>query len=245
MKNIDLKKLPRHIAIIMDGNGRWAKKHAIGRIAGHKKGADSVRETVRACRELGIQCLTLYAFSVENWLRPKSEVNGLMKLLEEYLHSEIDELIQNGIHLMMIGDIDALKQPLRKVLKDAMLKTAHNSDMILNIALSYGSRDEIIGAVKKVLNDYSKGSIKPEDITKDLFSRYLNTGELPDPDLLIRTSGEYRISNFLLWQMAYTEFYFTDVLWPDFRRADLIEAIAEYQSRERRFGLTSDQVQKK
>jgi len=244
MENIDSNKLPRHIAIIMDGNGRWAKKHAMGRISGHKKGADAVREAVRACRELGIECLTLYAFSVENWMRPKTEVNGLMRLLDEFLHSEIEELLHNGIRLMTIGDMDALKKPLRQALQEAISKTAHNSAMILNLALSYGSRDEIVGAVKKVLVDCRAGRITPEDLNHELFSSYLNTAGLPDPDLLIRTSGEYRVSNFLLWQMAYTEFYFTDVLWPDFGREDLINAVSEYQKRERRFGLTSDQLRK-
>ena len=244
MNNVDPQNLPRHIAIIMDGNGRWAQKHALGRISGHKKGAESVRDTVRACRELGIKYLTLYAFSVENWLRPSNEVNGLMNLLEEFLHSEIQELIDNGIRLMMIGNIDDLREPVKKVLQDAIFKTAHNSAMILTLALSYGSRDEIIGAVKQLLKDMDARKIMPEEINKELFSSYLDTYELPDPDLLIRTSGEYRVSNFLLWQMAYTEFYFTDVLWPDFRRDDLMEAIAEYQLRERRFGLTSDQLQK-
>ena len=167
-----------------------------------------------------------------------------MTLLEEFLHSEIQELIDNGIRLMMIGNIEDLRKPVKKVLKDAILKTAHNSAMILTLALSYGSRDEIIGAVKQLLKDLDARKIKPEEITKELFSSYLNTYALPDPDLLIRTSGEYRVSNFLLWQIAYTEFYFTDVLWPDFRRDDLMEAIAEYQMRERRFGLTSDQLQK-
>jgi undecaprenyl diphosphate synthase len=238
------QNLPRHIAIIMDGNGRWAKKHALGRISGHKKGADAVRETVRTCRELGVPCLTLYAFSVENWLRPTREVEGLMRLLHEYIHTELGELIGKGIRLTTIGDIEALKKPVRSVLKDAMARTAHNGEMILNIALSYGSRDEIIGAVRHLLMDCHAGKLKPEDVTKDLFSRYLETAALPDPDLLIRTSGEYRVSNFLLWQIAYTEFYFTDVLWPDFRKEDLLAAIAEFQRRERRFGLTSDQVRK-
>ncbi|MBN1382724.1 MAG: isoprenyl transferase [Deltaproteobacteria bacterium] len=244
MTNIDLQKLPQHIAIIMDGNGRWAQKHALGRVSGHKKGAEAVRDTVRACRELGIKCLTLYAFSVENWLRPNSEVEGLMRLLEEFLHSEIQELMDNDIRLMTIGNIDALREPVKKVLKESVGKTAKNSSMILTLALSYGSRDEMIHAVRKILNDKDTGKITTEEITKELFSSYLDTSLLPDPDLLIRTSGEYRVSNFLLWQMAYTEFYFTDVLWPDFRRDDLLKAIAEYQRRERRFGLTSDQIQK-
>lgn len=242
MTEIDLQKLPGHIAIIMDGNGRWAQQHAMGRIAGHKKGAESVRLTVRACREIGIKVLTLYAFSTENWLRPSGEVKALMRLLEEYLRSEIQEMLGNGIRLTTIGDTEALKKPMKTLLKETIAKTAHNHDMILNLALNYGGRDEIVGAVQDLLNDIRRGTLADQDVTKDLFSRYLDTAGLPDPDLLIRTSGEYRISNFLLWQSAYTEFYFTDVLWPDFNRDELFRAITEYQRRERRFGLTSDQI---
>jgi len=242
MTEIDLQKLPGHIAIIMDGNGRWAQQHAMGRIAGHKKGAEAVRLTVRACREIGIKVLTLYAFSTENWLRPSGEVKALMRLLEEYLRSEIQEMLGNGIRLTTIGDTEALKKPMKTLLKETIAKTAHNHDMILNLALNYGGRDEIVGAVQDLLNDIRRGTLADQDVTKDLFSRYLDTAGLPDPDLLIRTSGEYRISNFLLWQSAYTEFYFTDVLWPDFNRDELFRAITEYQRRERRFGLTSDQI---
>jgi undecaprenyl diphosphate synthase len=242
MTEIDLQKLPGHIAIIMDGNGRWAQQHAMGRIAGHKKGAEAVRLTVRACREIGIKVLTLYAFSTENWLRPSGEVKALMRLLEEYLRSEIQEMLGNGIRLTTIGDTEALKKPMKTILRETIAKTAHNHDMILNLALNYGGRDEIVGAVHDLLNDIRRGTLADQEVTKDLFSRYLDTAGLPDPDLLIRTSGEYRISNFLLWQSAYTEFYFTDVLWPDFNRDELFRAITEYQRRERRFGLTSDQI---
>ncbi len=242
MTEIDPGNLPRHIAIIMDGNGRWAKQHAMGRIAGHKKGADAVRDTVRACREIGVRVLTLYAFSTENWLRPAREVKALMGLLEEYLRSEVQEMLENGIRLAAIGDMEALKEPIRGVLRETIARTSQNREMTLNLALSYGGRDEIVGAVKGIVEDFRKGVLSTPDITPDLFSRYLDTAGLPDPDLLIRTSGEYRISNFLLWQCAYTEFYFTDVLWPDFNRGELFRAIAEYQRRERRFGLTSDQV---
>ena len=242
MTEIDLQKLPGHIAIIMDGNGRWAQQHAMGRIAGHKKGAEAVRLTVRACREIGIKVLTLYAFSTENWLRPSGEVKALMRLLEEYLRSEIQEMLENGIRLTTIGDTEALKKPMKTILRETIAKTAHNHDMILNLALNYGGRDEIVGAVQDLLNDIRRGTLADQDVTKDLFSRYLDTAGLPDPDLLIRTSGEYRISNFLLWQSAYTEFYYTDVLWPDFNRDELFRAITEYQRRERRFGLTSDQI---
>ena len=242
MTEIDLQKLPGHIAIIMDGNGRWAQQHAMGRIAGHKKGAEAVRLTVRACREIGIKVLTLYAFSTENWLRPSGEVKALMRLLEEYLRSEIQEMLENGIRLTTIGDTEALKKPMKTILRVTIAKTAHNHDMILNLALNYGGRDEIVGAVHDLLNDIRRGTLADQEVTKDLFSRYLDTAGLPDPDLLIRTSGEYRISNFLLWQSAYTEFYYTDVLWPDFNRDELFRAITEYQRRERRFGLTSDQI---
>ena len=242
MTEIDLQKLPGHIAIIMDGNGRWAQQHAMGRIAGHKKGAEAVRLTVRACREIGIKVLTLYAFSTENWLRPSGEVKALMRLLEEYLRSEIQEMLENGIRLTTIGDTEALKKPMKTILRETIAKTAHNHDMILNLALNYGGRDEIVGAVHDLLNDIRRGTLADQEVTKDLFSRYLDTAGLPDPDLLIRTSGEYRISNFLLWQSAYTEFYYTDVLWPDFNRDELFLAITEYQRRERRFGLTSDQI---
>ena len=241
---MDLKKLPAHIAIIMDGNGRWAQKHALGRIVGHQKGAEAVRSTVRTCREIGIKYLTLYAFSVENWIRPAQEVEALMRLLENYLRSEIKEMLDNDIRLTAIGNTKSLKEPIRKTLYEVMEMTARNQGMVLNLALSYGARDEIIGAVNDLIRDIRLGKIADGDITKEQFSAYLDTVGLPDPDLLIRTSGEFRLSNFLLWQMAYTEFYFTDVLWPDFGRKDLLEAIASYQKRERRYGLTSDQLQR-
>jgi undecaprenyl diphosphate synthase len=244
MQKIDYQKLPRHIAIIMDGNGRWAEKHAFGRIAGHKRGTKSVKLTVRTCREIGIKYLTLYAFSVENWLRPKEEVDALMDLLGTYLRSELQEMLDNDIQLNAIGNIEALEGPVIGILKETMNKTARNKGMVLTLALSYGGRDEIIEAIKGILEDSKYGKITRKDLTKDLFTRYLYTMDMPDPDLLIRTSGEYRLSNFMLWQTAYTELYFTDVLWPDFRRKHLIDAIADFQSRERRFGLTSDQLQR-
>jgi len=244
MQNIDNQKLPRHIAIIMDGNGRWAEKHSLGRISGHKRGAKSVKLVVRACREMGIKYLTLYALSIENLLRPQEEVGALMDLLGKYLRSELQEMLDHDIRLITIGNIEAFKEPVKNTLKEAVEKTAHNKGMVLNLALSYGGRDEIIEAVKGILEDSLYGKITRKDMTKELFSRYLYTADIPDPDLLIRTSGEYRLSNFLLWQTAYTEFYFTDVLWPDFRRKHLIDAIADFQRRERRFGLTSDQLQR-
>ena len=245
MTKIDFNKLPRHIAIIMDGNGRWAQKHAIGRIRGHQKGAQAVRTTVKTCREIGIQYLTLYAFSVENWERPTKEVEALMFLLDEYLTKETEEMQKQGIRLTTIGDIDRLNQSVKRKLLQAKESTARNDKMVLNLALSYGSKDEIILAVKKLIQDHQSGKIDMNEINKDTFSRYLYTAGMPDPDLLIRTSGEYRISNFLLWQIAYAELYFTNVLWPDFSRDELFKAIASYQNRERRFGLTSEQIQEK
>ncbi|HNY72739.1 MAG TPA: isoprenyl transferase [Syntrophales bacterium] len=244
MADIDLQKLPRHIAIIMDGNGRWAKQHALGRIMGHQKGVEAVRKTVRLCREIGIQYLTLYAFSVENWLRPDQEVAALMQILRQYLRSELAEMMENDIRLHAIGDIDGLQAPVRKLLAETMARTAGNRGMVLNLALSYGGQDEIIRAVRRIAEDVREGTLAAEDITRESFAAYLYTAGIPDPDLLIRTSGEFRISNFLLWQSAYTEFYFTEVLWPDFDKKDLFAAIADYQRRERRYGLTSEQLQK-
>jgi len=240
--DLDPKKMPRHIAIIMDGNGRWAEKHTLGRIFGHKKGAEAVNVAVRTCRELGINYLTLYAFSVENWFRPTVEINALMHLLEDYLGSQLGEMLEYRIRLKAIGDIDSLRDSVKKKLLEVMQKTASNDAMTLTLALSYGGRDEILSAVKHILKDSREGRIQPDDLDRELFARYLYTADMPDPDLLIRTSGERRISNFCLWQIAYTEFHFTDVLWPDFSRDDLISAIEDYQSRERRFGMTSEQV---
>ena len=243
-KEIDSDKLPKHIAIIMDGNGRWAERHALGRVLGHRKGAESVRVVVRSCRRIGISCLTLYAFSMENWLRPKAEVRALLQLLKEYLVNEVQEMMDQDIRLTAIGNLDSLGVPVLVKLRETIERTAGNRGMVLNLALSYGGRDEIATAAGRMVSDSLAGKIKPADVTKELFQRYLYTRELPDPDLLIRTGGEYRISNFLLWQMAYTEFYFTDILWPDFREPDLMEAIAEYQQRERRFGRTSEQLRR-
>lgn len=242
MERIDKTKLPQHIAIIMDGNGRWAEINSVSRIDGHRRGADSVRAIVRTCREIGIKYLTLYAFSVENWLRPAREVRALMNLLETFLRSELQEMLDNDVKLMTIGNTEMLPGMVKKVLQETIEKTSDNKGMILNLALSYGGRDEIVEAVKKILKDSEAGNIAYVDISKETFSGYLYTSGVPDPDLLVRTGEEYRLSNFLLWQMAYTEFYFTDVLWPDFRRENLIEAIADYQKRERRFGRTSDQL---
>jgi undecaprenyl diphosphate synthase len=226
----------------MDGNGRWAKQHTIGRIRGHKKGAQAVKTTVRTCREIGIQYLTLYAFSMENWGRPAQEVAALMKLLEEYLSTQTKDLHRQGIKLTTIGAIENLDPSVREKLRQAKELTANNDKMTLNLALSYGGRDEIISAVKKIIQAVKEDKIKIKDINNETFGNYLHTAGMPDPDLLIRTGGEYRISNFLLWQSAYTELYFTNVLWPDFNKDDLLKAIAGYQKRERRFGLISEQL---
>jgi undecaprenyl diphosphate synthase len=242
MEEIDKEKLPRHIAIIMDGNGRWAKQKFLNRISGHIKGVNAVREVVTACRELGIKVLTLYAFSIENWRRPADEVNALMGLLKEYLLKECEEMVENNIRLNAIGRLVDLPLDVQRTLQETKKKTEHCDGMILNLALSYGGRSEILHAIQGILSDLQKGRIKPEEITIQRFSQYLWTHGIPDPDLLIRTSGEFRISNFLLWQIAYTELYVTDTLWPDFDRKELMRAIADYQSRERRFGLTSEQL---
>jgi undecaprenyl diphosphate synthase len=242
MEEIDKENLPHHIAIIMDGNGRWAKKKSLNRISGHIKGVDSVREIVTACRELGIKVLTLYAFSIENWRRPQEEVTALMGLLKEYLLKEREEMVKNNIRLCAIGRLEDLPRDVRDTLHGTIKKTRHCNGMILNLALSYGGRAEIVHAAKGIVSDLQKGQIKPDEITEQRFSQYLWTWGLPEPDLLIRTSGEFRISNFLLWQIAYTELYVTETLWPDFNREELFKAIADYQSRERRFGLTSEQL---
>mgnify|MGYP001094569540 CR=1 FL=1 len=242
MEEIDKENLPRHIAIIMDGNGRWAKKKSLNRISGHIKGVDTVREVVTACRELGIKVLTLYAFSMENWRRPQDEVAALMGLLKEYLLKEREEMIQNNIRLCAIGRVEDLPLDVLDALRETMKKTEHCNAMILNLALSYGGRSEILHAVQGIISDFKKGEINPDQINQQRFSQYLWTWGIPDPDLLIRTSGEFRISNFLLWQIAYTELYVTETLWPDFDRKELLKAIADYQSRERRFGLTSEQL---
>jgi undecaprenyl diphosphate synthase len=244
MKKIDQENLPRHIAIIMDGSGRWAERHAMGRVMGHRKGAESVRVVVRTCRQIGISYLTLYAFSVENWLRPEAEVGALMRLLKEYLENEVQEMMAQNIRLSAIGNLDSLDDSVLTKLRETIAQTAGNQGMVLSLALSYGGRDEIANAASRMVRDGLAGKIIPEDVNKELCQRYLYTNGFPDPDLLIRTGGEYRISNFLLWQMAYTEFYFTDILWPEFREPNLMEAIAEYQKRERRFGRTSEQLRR-
>ncbi|MCC5928244.1 MAG: isoprenyl transferase [Cyclobacteriaceae bacterium] len=241
--SIDKENLPKHIAIIMDGNGRWAKKQGARRIFGHKNAIQAVRESSEICAELGIKYLTLYAFSTENWKRPQAEVFGLMELLVSTIQSETQTLIKNNIRLEAIGDIEALPVKCQKELQDSINKTCKNDGLTLILALSYSGRWEIVEAVKKVLKDVKSGLLSEDNISMELFSNYLCTKGIPDPELLIRTSGEMRISNFLLWQIAYTELYITDVLWPDFRKEHLKEAIASYQKRERRFGKVTEKEQ--
>ncbi len=237
-------EIPKHIAIIMDGNGRWAKQLGESRIFGHRQGVNSVRDTVEACGQIGVKFLTLYTFSTENWKRPKDEVTVLMKLLIKALKDETDRLHQNNVRLIATGNLYKLPDRVHKELLDAMEKTKDNKLMTLNLALSYSGRWDIINATKKLMQDYKSGKVDIEDINDNLFSEYLVTKNIPDPDLMIRTGGEYRISNFLLWQLAYTEIYIDSVFWPQFRREHLYKAIEEYQKRERRFGLVSEQLKK-
>lgn len=238
-------EIPVHIAIIMDGNGRWAKMRGFPRAAGHRQGVETVREVVEACVELGVKYLTLYTFSTENWKRPKEEVSTLMKLIVRSLKNETNELNKNGIRLTTIGNISSLPDIVQKELFDGIKKTENNEKMVLNLALSYSGRWEIIEAVKKIVKMAQEGSVKDDQISESLLSGFLTTSHLPDPDLLIRSGGEFRISNFLLWQIAYSEIFITDVLWPDFKRKHLYDAIKDYQKRERRFGLVSEQVSQK
>ncbi|MEI7594796.1 MAG: isoprenyl transferase [Bacteroidota bacterium] len=241
-ESIDLTRLPNHIAIIMDGNGRWAKKHGHIRTIGHQHGVKPVREVSEACAELGVKHVTLYAFSTENWNRPIEEVNALMELLVLTINAEIPTLQKNNIKLNAFGDLSKLPENCRKQLNDAIEITSSNSRMTLHLALSYSSRWEIMDAAKKFAKDCISNNISPEAIDEKLFSSFLATKNIPDPELMIRTSGEYRISNFLLWQIAYSELYFTQTLWPDFDRNELYNAILDYQKRERRFGKTSEQL---
>lgn len=239
---IDKDRLPRHIAIIMDGNGRWAKEKGQDRLFGHYHGVESVRNIVEGCAEMGIEYLTLYAFSTENWDRPEYEVVGLMELLVTTIRKEVDSLHRNNIRLHLIGDIEMLPAPAQQELYEAIDITKNNNGLNLVMALSYSSRWELVNAVKQIAEDVKTGRIEPAAITHDTLQQYLCTSEFPDPELMIRTSGEYRISNFLLYQLAYAELYFTNTRWPDFRKEHLYEAILDFQGRERRFGKTSDQV---
>ncbi len=239
---INIDNLPSHVAIIMDGNGRWAKRHGKPRIFGHQNGVKAVRETTEAAAELGIEYLTLYAFSTENWNRPKLEVNALMSLLVETLRKEINTLMENNIRLKAIGDLSKLPSRTYQALLEGMAKTASNNRMTLNLALNYSARWEINNAVQLIAKDIEKNVLQAADLTEEIFNQYLTTKDIPDPELMIRTSGEYRISNFLLYQLAYSELYFTETLWPDFRKEHLYQAIIDFQSRERRFGKTSEQI---
>jgi undecaprenyl diphosphate synthase len=239
---IDLNRLPRHVAIIMDGNGRWAQKRRQPRLFGHSAGAQSVQNIVETCREIGIEYLTLYAFSSENWRRPEQEVNGLMTILKNYLESELARMQKNDIRLVSIGDRQKLPVTVRESLERVIKATSGNSKLTLNLALSYGGRDEIVRAVRAISARCLQGEIVPEQVSDQMISENLDTCCMPDPDLLIRTGGEARLSNFLLWQISYAEIYFTETMWPDFRREVFLQALLEYQSRERRFGRTGEQL---
>lgn len=241
---LKMETLPRHVAIIMDGNGRWARKRGNSRVFGHKHGVNAVREVTEASAELGIGYLTLYAFSTENWNRPKAEVDALMALLVKSISDETPTLHKNNVRLNSIGCLENLPSLVRKQLDSCIAQTSTNTGLTLTLALSYSSRWEILDAVKHIVNDALTQKIKVEQIDDDLFSSYLNTSGIPDPELMIRTSGENRISNFLLWQIAYSELYFSDVLWPDFTKEDYYKALFDFQGRERRFGLTSEQLKK-
>jgi len=237
-------EIPGHIAIIMDGNGRWAKKRGLPRIAGHQEGVESVRDIVEACGQLGVKCLTLYAWSTENWKRPREEVSLLMRLLLRALKDETDRLHRNNVRLQAIGDIAALPKDVQNELLDDIQKTRANTGLTLTLALSYSGRWDIIQAIRRIAREVAANTLNEAHITESLISGYLSTASLPDPDLLIRTSGEVRISNFLLWQLAYSEIYITPRLWPSFRRDELYAAISDYQRRERRFGMVSEQLTK-
>lgn len=234
--DLDMNNIPNHIAIIMDGNGRWAKKQKLPRSMGHKAGVETIRLVLKEATRLGVKNLTLYAFSTENWSRPKDEVGTLMKLLVTYLKKEVKGLNENGVKMNVIGDVEKLPIECQKALNEAMETTKNNTKINLNFALNYGGRDEIVRAIKHISLDLRNNKIKEKDITEDLVEKYLDTKGIPDPDLIIRPSGEQRLSNFLLWQCAYSEFWYSDINWPDFREADFRCAIADYQNRDRRFG---------
>lgn len=241
-EKLNSNKIPRHVAIIMDGNGRWAARHGSERTFGHEHGVDAVRSTVEGASEIGIEYLTLYAFSTENWERPKNEVDALMGLLVQAIENETEELMKNNVRLDAIGDLDKLPPDVNKKLHECIQFLNSNTGLNLILALSYSSKWEIADAARKIALEAKSGNLNPDDIDDKLFGKYLSTAHLPDPELLIRTSGEYRISNFLLWQIAYAELYFTAKLWPDFRKEDLFEAVFDFQSRERRFGKINEQL---
>jgi undecaprenyl diphosphate synthase len=244
---LDPERIPRHVAVIMDGNGRWAKQRKLPRIMGHKAGAESVKNIVRSARELNLEVLTLYAFSIENWKRPSLEVQGLMTLLKTFLKSELENMLANDISLRCVGEMEMLPPDVQKILKEVIQTTARGTEekpgLILNLALSYGSRFEIVRAARIMAEKCVSGQLDPGDFSEKLFASHLYTAELPDPDLLIRTGGEFRLSNFLLWQLSYAELYITETMWPDFNNEKFIEALKSFQSRERRFGQTSEQLQ--
>ena len=241
-ESIDINRVPKHIAIIMDGNGRWAKKQNKMRLSGHRQGAKALKNIIETAANIGVKYITVYAFSTENWNRPKDEISGLMNLLVSSIEQEINDVHKNEIRISVIGDIGKLPKKVQNKVNKVIKLTEKNSKFNVVIALSYSGRWEIVEAVKKVATDVENNIISQEDINEDTFKKYLNTADIPDPELLIRTSGEERISNFLLYQLAYTEIYFTDVLWPDFDAEELYKAIINYQNRERRFGLTSEQI---
>ena len=242
MKGLKRENLPRHLAIIMDGNGRWAKARMLRRIVGHQKGVETVRMIVEECSRLEIPYLTLFAFSAENWLRPKTEVSALMTMLKKYIMAETTKMMRNNIRFNVIGNRSELPPDVDAALLSTLAQTAGNTGMTLTLALSYGARQEILAAASRLVAEAIDGALRPGDITEEMLSRHLFTANLPDPDFLIRTSGEMRISNFLLWQLAYTELYFTEVNWPDFNKEELHRALRDFQSRERRFGKTSEQL---
>ncbi len=241
-KEVNKDRIPQHVAIIMDGNGRWAEQHGLDRIFGHKEGVEAVRSVVEGAGEIGIQYLTLYAFSTENWNRPKDEVDALMGLLVRAIVAETENLHKNNVSLRAIGDLASMPVEVQQNLEGAITRTAENTGLRLVLALSYSGRWEIVEAVKKMANELKNAKIDKSELNEELIGKYLPTFGLPDPELLIRTGGEYRVSNFLLWQIAYTELYFTQKLWPDYRKEDLFEAVNDFQTRERRFGKTSEQI---
>lgn len=239
---INKKKLPIHVAVIMDGNGRWAQRQGNARIFGHQNGVLAVRETVEAAAELGIEYLTLYAFSTENWNRPREEIEALMGLLVQTINNELETLNKNNVQLRTIGDMASLPEKVRQELESGVKSTAKNTGTVLVLALSYSGRWEILDSMRRIAEDIENNKLNSKELSCETFVRYLHTSDIPDPELLIRTSGEYRISNFLLWQIAYTELYFSEVLWPDFRKSDFFDAVADFQKRERRFGKITEQI---
>lgn len=238
---LEKDRIPRHVAIIMDGNGRWAQRRSLGRVEGHKRGRDAVEAVVETCREIGISYVTLYAFSTENWQRPPTEVRALMALLQRYLRNELQQMMKKNVRLRAVGDLDRLSPEVRKSLDDVISATQNNTGLTVILALSYGAREEIVQAARTLALAAQRGELAPQDITEQHLTQALWTANIPDPDFLIRTSGEFRLSNFLLWQLAYTELYVTDTFWPDFTRDEFLRALANYQSRERRFGRTAEQ----